>query len=155
MLQAIFFFFVTGCSRSRGYRQSRTERETTTKRIKDIVSGMSQTITIFLQFCSFIFLLRHSDHRWTMRCICQLLQSCSSYIGVTKHRANPWQEREYQGAYKDEIYGQWYQDNRYMDAYKVITHPFCINVGVAIEGFNIDNTAASKALKDAKTRHAR
>ena len=74
---------------------------------------------------------------------------------VTKHRPNPWHEREHQGAYRDEVYGQWYQEKRYMDAYKAITHPFCINVGVAIEGFNIDIVAANKALKDAKTRHAR
>ena len=74
---------------------------------------------------------------------------------VTKHQVNPWQEREYQGPYRDAVYGQWYQDKRYMDAYKVITYPFCINVEVAMAGFNIDNTAANKALKDAKTRHAR
>ena len=42
-----------------------------------------------------------------------------------------------------------------MDAYKVNTYPFCINVEVAMAGFNIDNVAATKALKDAKTRHAR
>ena len=33
-----FFFPLTGCGGSRGYRQSRTERETTTKRTRDIVS---------------------------------------------------------------------------------------------------------------------
>ena len=54
---------------------------------------------------------------------------------------NPWQGREYQGAYER--------------AYKAITRPFCIDIGVAIQGFIIDNSAASKALKAAKTRHAR
>ena len=77
------------------------------------------------------------------------------HLFVTKHRANPWQEREYQGPYRDEVYGQWYQEKRHMDAYKVSTFPFCINVEVAMAGFNIDNVAANKALKDAKTRHAR
>ena len=42
-----------------------------------------------------------------------------------------------------------------MDAYKVSTFPFCINVEAAMAGFNIDNVAANEALKDAKTRHAR
>ena len=35
-----------------------------------------------------------------------------------------------------------------------MTHPFCINVEVAIAGFNIDNLAAKKAIRDAKTWHA-
>ena len=42
-----------------------------------------------------------------------------------------------------------------MDAYKVSRYPFCINVEVAMAGFNIDNVAAKEALKDAKARHAR
>ena len=42
-----------------------------------------------------------------------------------------------------------------MDAYRIFTHPFCINVEVVINGFNIDNVAAKEAIKDAKTRHAR
>ena len=65
------------------------------------------------------------------------------HLFVTKHRANPWQERECQGPYRDEVYGQWYQEKRYMDAYKVSTYPFCINVEVAMAGFNIDNVAAN------------
>ena len=43
----------------------------------------------------------------------------------------------------------------YIDAYRVMTHPFCINVEVAIGGFNIDNRAAQKAICDAKAIHAR
>ena len=39
-----------------------------------------------------------------------------------------------------------------MDAYKVSTFPFSINVEVVMAGFNIDNVAANKAFKDAKTR---
>ena len=74
---------------------------------------------------------------------------------LTKQRVNPWHEREYQGADRDEVYDLWRQEQRYMDACKVITFPFCINVGVALAGFNIDNVAATKALKDAKTRHVR
>ncbi len=42
-----------------------------------------------------------------------------------------------------------------MDAYRVMTTPFCINVAVAIESFNIDNRAVKKAISDAKTWHAR
>ena len=42
-----------------------------------------------------------------------------------------------------------------MNAYRVMTHPFCINVEVAIGGFNIDNKAAQKAISDAKADHAR
>ena len=42
-----------------------------------------------------------------------------------------------------------------MDAYKASRSPFCINIEVAMAGFNIDNVAAKQALKDAKTRHAR
>ena len=77
------------------------------------------------------------------------------HLFVTKHRANPYQEREYQGAYRDEVYERWYQEQRYMGAYKVNRPLFCINVEVAMAGFNIDNIAAKQALKDAKTRHAR
>ena len=74
---------------------------------------------------------------------------------VTKHRANPYQEREYQGADRDEVYERWYQEQRYIGAYKVIKPPFCIDIDVAMVGFNIDNVTARKALKDAKDRHAR
>ena len=77
------------------------------------------------------------------------------HLFVTKHRQNPFQEREYQGAYRDEVYERWYQEQRYMGAYKVHKPPFCINVDVAMEGFHVDNFAAKQALKDAKTRHAR
>ena len=42
-----------------------------------------------------------------------------------------------------------------MDAYRVVTHPFCVNVEVAIAGFTIDNRAAKKAITDAKAWHAR
>ncbi len=75
---------------------------------------------------------------------------------VTKHRANPWQEREYQGAYKQEVWEQWYQEQHNMEIYKALTRPFCIDVGVATQSFIIDNAAAFiKALEAAKTRHAR
>ena len=50
---------------------------------------------------------------------------------------------------------RWYQARDYIDAYRVMTHPFCINVEVAIGGFNIDNRAAQKAICDAKAIHAR
>ena len=77
------------------------------------------------------------------------------HLFITKHRANPYQEREYQGADRDAVYERWYQGQRYMGACKVTKPPFCIDVDVAMVGFNIDNVAAKKALKDAKTRHAR
>ena len=61
---------------------------------------------------------------------------------VTKHRANPYQGREYQGADRDEVYERWYQEQRYIGAYKVIKPPFCIDIDVAMVGFNIDNVTA-------------
>ena len=77
------------------------------------------------------------------------------HLFVTKHRQNPYQEREYQGDDKDEVWNRWYQAQNYIDAYRVMTHPFCINVEVAIGGFNNDNKAAKKAISDAKAVHAR
>ena len=74
---------------------------------------------------------------------------------VTKHRQNPYQQREYQGADKAEVWNRWYEAQNYIDAYRVVTHPFSVNVEVAIAGFNIDNRAAKNAISDAKAWHAR
>ena len=68
---------------------------------------------------------------------------------------NPCLERECQEADKDEVWNCWYEAQNYIDAYRVATHSFCINVEVAIAGFNIDNRAAKKAISDAKAWHAR
>ena len=78
-----------------------------------------------------------------------------THLFVTKHRANPYQEREYQGADQDAVYDRWYQDKRYIGAYKVTRTLLGIDIDVSMVGFNIDNITAKKALQDAKDRHAR
>ncbi len=71
--------------------------------------------------------------------------------GMYNEPLNKCPKGEYQGADKDEVYERWYQAQYYMEAYKVMTRPFCINVEAAIAGFNIENIAAKKAIRDAKT----
>ena len=39
-------------------------------------------------------------------------QELWEHLFVTKHRQNPYNEREYQGADKDEVYERWYQEER-------------------------------------------
>ena len=77
------------------------------------------------------------EHLWT-------------HLFVTKH-----QEREYQGADQDAVYNRWYQDKRYMGAYKATKTLQGIDIDVSMVGFNIDNSTAKKALQDAKDKHAR
>ena len=78
-----------------------------------------------------------------------------THLFVTKHRANPYQEREYQGADRDAVYDRWYQEKRYIGAYKVTRTLLGIDIDVSMVGFDIDNITAKKALQDAKDRHAR
>ena len=78
-----------------------------------------------------------------------------AHLFVTKHRANPHQEREYQGADRDAVYDRWYQEKRYIGAYKVTSTLFGIDIDVSMVGFDIDNITAKKALQDAKDRYAR
>ncbi len=77
------------------------------------------------------------------------------HLFLTKHRQNLFLERQYQGDDRDEVYDRWYQAQYYMNGYRGLTRPFCINIEGAIAGFNIDNFAAEKAIRDAKTWHAR
>ena len=74
---------------------------------------------------------------------------------TNKHRANPWQEPDYQGAYRNDVWAQWYQEQYNMEIYKAITVPFCIDIDVATKGLIIENAAAEKSLESAKARHAR
>ena len=78
-----------------------------------------------------------------------------THLFVTKHRQNPFQEREYQGADQDAVYNRWYEDKRYMGAYKATKTLQGIDIDVSMVGFNIDNITAKKALQDAKDKHAR
>ena len=77
------------------------------------------------------------------------------HLFVTKHRQNPFQEREYQGADQEDVYNRWYEDQRYMGAYKTTRTLPGIDVEVAMVGFIIDNITAKKALQDAKDKHTR
>ena len=77
------------------------------------------------------------------------------HLFLTKHRQNLFLERQYQGDDRDEVYDRWYQAQYYMNGYRGLTRPFCINIEGAIAGFNIDNFEAEKAIRDAKTWHAR
>ena len=67
------------------------------------------------------------------------------HLFVTKHRQNPYQEHKYQGDDENEVRSRWNQAKDYIGAYRGMTYPFCINVEVAIGGFNIDNRAAQKS----------
>ena len=72
-------------------------------------------------------------------------------LAVTKHRQNPFQEREYQGADQDAVYNRWYQDKRYMGAYKATKTLQGIVIDVSMVGFNIDNITAKNDSEFAGT----
>ena len=78
-----------------------------------------------------------------------------THLFVLKHRQNPFQEREYQGDDRDDVYNKWYEDQRYMDAYKTTRTLRGVDIEGAMMGFNIENPTAKQALLEAKDKHTR
>ena len=78
-----------------------------------------------------------------------------THLFVLKHRQNPFQEREHQGDDQDDVYNKWYEDQRYMGAYKTTRTLRGIDIEVTMMGFNIENITAKQALQDAKDKHTR
>ena len=78
-----------------------------------------------------------------------------THLFVQKHRQNPFQEREYQGDDREDVYNKWYDDQRYMDAYKTTRTLRGVDIEGAMMGFNIENLTAKQALLEAKDKHAR
>ena len=71
-----------------------------------------------------------------------------THLFVQKHRQNPFQEREYQGYDTEDVYKKWYDDQRYMDAYKSTRTLRGVDSEGAMMGFNIENLTAKQALLD-------
>ena len=78
-----------------------------------------------------------------------------THLFVRKHRQNPFQEREYQGDDIEDVYNKWYDDQRYMDAYKSTRTLRGVDIEGAMMGFNIENLTAKQALLEAKDKHTR
>ena len=78
-----------------------------------------------------------------------------NHLFVTKHRQNPFQEREYQGSESGAVWAKWYEDRAYIGAYKTTKTLHGINADVAMIGFDVDNRAAKQAVHAAKEHHAR
>ena len=78
-----------------------------------------------------------------------------THLFVQKHRQNPFQEREYQGYDTEDVYNKWYDDQRYMDAYKSTRTLRGVDSEGAMMGFNIENLTAKQALLEAKDKHTR
>ena len=78
------------------------------------------------------------EHLWT-------------HLFVTKHRQNPYQEREYQGADQEAVYDRWYQDKRYMGAYKVTKTLQGIDIDVSMVGSTLTISQRRKLFKTPRT----
>ena len=78
-----------------------------------------------------------------------------THLFVQKHRQKPFQEREYQGDDIEDVYNKWYDDQRYMDAYKSTRTLRGVDIEGAMMGFNIENLTAKQALLEAKDKHTR
>ena len=70
-----------------------------------------------------------------------------THLFVLKHRQNPDD--------RDEVYSKWYEDQRYMDAYKTTRTLRGVDIEGAMMGFNIENLTARQALLEAKDKHTR
>ena len=57
---------------------------------------------------------------------------------LAKHRADPWQEQEYWGADRREVWDQWRQAQEEMGVYKAGLFPFFLDVATASRGFDIE-----------------
>ena len=78
------------------------------------------------------------------------------HLFLTKQRKNPYEEGCYTGEDVEDVKQKWEAKKHYFEQYKKDgARPPCIDLDTAIQGFNIDNTAAYQAIEDSKALHAR
>ena len=78
------------------------------------------------------------------------------HLFLTKQRKNPYEEGCYTGEDLEDVKRKWEAKKEYFSQYKKDgCRPPCIDLAMAIQGFDIDNTAAYHAIEDAKALHAR
>ena len=78
------------------------------------------------------------------------------HLFLTKQRKNPYEEGCYTGEDVEDVKQKWEAKKHYFEQYKKDgPRPPCIELDTAIQGFNIDNTAAYQAIEDSKALHAR
>ena len=69
---------------------------------------------------------------------------------------NPYEEGCYTGEDLEDVKRKWEAKKQYFLQYKKDgSHPPCIDLAMALQGFDIDNTAAYHAIEDSKALHAR
>ena len=78
------------------------------------------------------------------------------HLFLTKQRKNPYEEGCYNGEDLEDVKRKWEAKKEYFLEYKKDgSHPPCIDLAMALHGFDIDNTAAYHAIEDSKALHAR
>ena len=78
------------------------------------------------------------------------------HLFLTKQRKNPYEEGCYTGEDLEDVKRKWEAKKEYFSQYKKDgCRPPCIDLDTALQGFNIDNTAAYQAIEDSKALHAR
>ena len=78
------------------------------------------------------------------------------HLFLTKQRKNPYEEGCYTGEDVEDVKRKWEAKKHYFAQYKKDgCRPPCIDLDTAIQGFDIDNTAAYQAIEDSKALHAR
>ena len=77
------------------------------------------------------------------------------HLFLTKQRKNPYEEGCYTGEDVEDVKQKWEAKKHFEQCKKEGPRPPCIDLDTAIQGFNIDNTAAYQAIEDSKDLHAR
>ena len=78
------------------------------------------------------------------------------HLFLTKQRKNPYEEGCCTGEDLEDVKRKWKAKKEYFLQYKKDgSHPPCIDLAMALQGFDIDNTAAYHAIEDSKALHAR
>ena len=78
------------------------------------------------------------------------------HLFLTKQHKNPYEEGCYTGEDVEDVKQKWEAKKHYFAQYKKDgCRPPTIDLDTAIQGFNIDNTAAYQATEDSKALHAR
>ena len=73
------------------------------------------------------------------------------HLFLTKQRKNPYEEGCYTGEDLEDVKRKWEAKKEYFLQYKKDgSHPPCIDLAMALQGFDIDNTAAYHAIEDSK-----
>ena len=78
------------------------------------------------------------------------------HLFLTKQRKNPYEEGCCTGEDLEDVKQKWEAKKEYFSQYKKDGfRPPCIDLDTALQGFDIDNTAAYQAIEDSKALHAR